>query len=71
MCGTALPDICWTISTRLAAQAANSTPDVDVISDNELVLVLDELGQRTHLRAPTVDGCAGVLGGLESKHGVI
>lgn len=67
MCGTALPDICFEINSRLAAQVQDSILDVDVVSDDELVLVPDEVGHSKHLPAPTVDRCAGVLGSLESR----
>lgn len=52
---------------RLATQARNGALDVDIISDDELVLVSDELRQCKYLRAPTIYGCTGVPGGLENK----
>lgn len=55
------------INTHLAAQVRDSIPDVEIVSDDELVLVLDELGHSEHLRTPTVNGCVGVLGSLESR----
>lgn len=69
MCGTALPDIYSRINTRITARAKDGILDVNIVSDDKLVLVLDELRQSEHLRAPAVDGCTGVLGGLESKRG--
>ena len=47
--------------------ARGSIPHLDILSNDKLVLVLDELGQRGHLRAPTVDWYVGVLGSLESN----
>ena len=68
MCGTALPDICLRLNTRSATQVGESALDVNIVSNDKLVLVLDELGQSRHLRAPTVDRYPGVLGSLESRH---
>lgn len=71
MCGTALPDIYTSINTRFVAQASDSILDVNIVSDHELVLVLDELRQRKHLCAPTVDGCAGVVCSLVNEPEII
>lgn len=55
----------------LAAQAGDSIPDVNIVSDHELVLVLDELRQSRHLRASTVDRYARVVYSLTNKRDII
>lgn len=50
---------------RAIRQWKNSIPDVNVITNHKLVLVLDQLGESGHLVAPAVDGHTGVLGSLK------
>ena len=44
---------------------------MDIVSDHKLVPVLDELGERKHLRAPTVDGHPRVFCSLANGRDIV